>query len=86
MIGVSSTRYSRASMIARFLYKYLLRPHNHSFIINQSVHYFLTFESFNMALHPMAMQLAVATGLKAAKGIELLTWGTPNGKSILLYV
>jgi hypothetical protein len=25
------------------------------------------------------MQLPVATGLKADKGIELLTWGTPNG-------
>jgi glutathione S-transferase len=25
------------------------------------------------------MQLPLATGLKAEKGIELLTWGTPNG-------
>jgi hypothetical protein len=32
-----------------------------------------------MAHHPMAMQLPLATGLKADKGIELLTWGTPNG-------
>jgi glutathione S-transferase len=26
------------------------------------------------------MQLPLATGIKADRGIELLTWGTPNGK------
>ncbi|KIW00577.1 uncharacterized protein PV09_07930 [Verruconis gallopava] len=39
-----------------------------------------------MAHHPLAVQLPLSTGLKADKGIELLTWGTPNGfkASILL--